>query len=93
MTNEEAVKIIESLGPDDSEYGWRKVADAFNLAIKALTDKPKYEMALFMAVSDSSDHGTDVWCKDCPYEKIIPQHCCECGVRYYKHNVGLDDDK
>ena len=46
MTNEEAVKIIESVGPDSSVYGWRKVADAFNLAIKALENQSKYENAL-----------------------------------------------
>lgn len=53
MTNEEAAKIIESVGPDSSVYGWRKVADAFNLAIKALENQSKYEKALHLATADS----------------------------------------
>jgi uncharacterized paraquat-inducible protein A len=91
MTIEEAVKIIESVGPDSSVYGWRKVADAFNLAIKALENQPKYENALELAVRDSDKSGTDVWCEDCGYEEYERLNkCWECGMKYYKRKAGLE---
>jgi hypothetical protein len=63
MTNEEAVKIIESVGPDSSVYGWRKVADALNLAITALQNQSKYENALERAADYIND------CDDCPVKE------------------------
>ena len=91
MTNKEAAKIIESVGPDSSVYGWRKVADAFNLAIKALENQSKYENALELAVRDSDKSGTDVWCEDCGYvEDERLNRCWECGMKYYKRKAGLE---
>ena len=63
MTIEEAVKIIESVGPDSSVYGWRKVADALNLAITALQNQSKYENALERAADYIND------CDDCPVKE------------------------
>ena len=63
MTNEEAVKIIESVGPDSSVYGWRKVADAFNLAIKALENQPKWQQALNNACNDIDGLVSEMNCE------------------------------
>ena len=93
MTNEEAAKIIEPLIPDASWHEWRDVADAFNLAIKALENQSKYEKALEAAVRDSDKSGTDVWCEDCGYEEDERLNkCWECGMKYYKRKVGLEAD-
>ena len=63
MTNEEAVKIIESVEPDGSVYGWRKVADAFNLAIKALENQPKWQQALNNACCDIDGLVSEMNCE------------------------------
>lgn len=63
MTNEEAVKIIESVGPDSSVYGWRKVADAFNLAIKALHNQAKWQQALNNACNDIDGLVSEMNCE------------------------------
>ena len=92
MTNEEAAKIIDPLIPDDSWHEWHDVADAFNLAIKALQNQPKYEEALEMAVRNSDKSGTDIWCHDCPYEDDVKlEHCWECGMKYYRRKAGIDE--
>ena len=54
----------------------------------------KLEKALEMAVHDSDKSGTDIWCHDCPYgddERL--DHCCDCGVEYYKRKAGIDNKK
>ena len=63
MTNKEAAKIIESVGPDSSVYGWRKVADAFNLAIKALENQPKWQQALNNACNDIDGLVSEMNCE------------------------------
>ena len=63
MTNEEAVKIIESVGPDSSVYGWRKVADALNLAITALQNQPKWQQALNNACNDIDGLVSEMNCE------------------------------
>ena len=91
MTNEEAVKIIESLGPDDSVHGWRNTADAFNLAIKALENQAKYEKALERAVHDYVIILKKI---DAGNEMTVESLTAD-GVKYYKHKAGLEvaDDK
>ena len=100
MTNEEAAKIIESVEPDGSVYGWRKVADAFNLAIKALQDQAKYEKALSLA--SNYIQSQDICpCEDClilsGLEDDDEPQCYEegCGIRlseYFKRKAGLEAD-
>ena len=54
----------------------------------------KLDRALHMAVRDSDKTGTDVWCHDCPYgdnERL--DHCCDCGIKYYKREAGIEADK
>ena len=63
MTNEEAAKIIESVELDGSVYGWRKVADAFNLAIKALENQPKWQQALNNACNDIDGLVSEMNCE------------------------------
>ena len=63
MTNKEAAKIIESVEPDGSVYGWRKVADAFNLAIKALENQPKWQQALNNACNDIDGLVSEMNCE------------------------------
>jgi hypothetical protein len=91
MTNEEAVKIIESLGPDDSVYGWRNTADAFNLAIKALENRSKYENALELAVRDH----VIILKKIDADNKMTVESLTADGMKYYKQKAGLEvaDDK
>ena len=104
MTNEEAVKIIESVEPDPSVYGWRKVEDAYKMAIKALRNQAKYETALATAMHDTrtaiqqaNDNQLPLnidskWCNDhCKYGGKDKEVSCEdCGVKYYKHKVGIE---
>lgn len=88
MTNEEAAKIIESVEPDGSVYGWRKVADAFNLAIKALENQPKYENALELACDKIS-------CMYCILHDVHPceethEQCVKRKAQYFKLKAGLE---
>ena len=91
MTNEQAIDIIEKM--------CFKVAvnspaqDALTMADMALQNQEKYENALELAVRDSDKSGTDVWCEDCGYEEDERLNkCWECGMKYYKHKVGLEDN-
>jgi hypothetical protein len=89
MTIEEAVKVIESEHVWlPRTYGWRKVEDAHEMAIKALENQPKYEKALAMACElvPKSD-----WC----YTK---EHVCDkrgctmCMIAYFKKKAGIEVD-
>lgn len=104
MTDEEAVKIIESEHVWLLRtYGWRKVEDAHEMAIKALRNQAKYETALATAMHDTRESihqannnclpETDSrWCNDhCKYGGKEEEVSCEdCGVKYYKHKVGIE---
>lgn len=91
MTNEEAAKIIESVGPDDSVYGWRNTADAFNLAIKALHNQAKYEKALERAADYIND------CDDCPVKECAgvtsganTDECSKKIISAWKRKAGFE---
>jgi len=96
MTNEEAIEKLEELktvAPNEN-YAFDC---ARQLAIKALKNQPKYERALDMAVKDGNKVGVDIYCAPtadgCPYsEEGRLSHCCECGMAYYKHKAGIEDD-
>ena len=96
MTNEEAIeklKELKTVAPNEN-YTFDC---ARKLAIKALKNQPKYERALDMAVKDGNKVGVDIYCApaayDCPYsEDGRLSHCCECGMAYYKHKAGIEDD-
>lgn len=56
----------------------------------------KLEGALKQSVTDSDKCGCDIWCgkvfESCPYsDKERLKHCVECGMKYYKGIVGLED--
>ena len=105
MTNEEAIEILTAAGkrrakPElfdalDMGIAALKSQERMQRELKSL-DKiaetcDKLEKALELAVHDSDKQGTDIWCHDCPYgddERL--DHCCDCGVEYYKRKAGID---
>lgn len=101
MTNDEAVKVIESEHVWlPRTYGWRKVEDAHEMAIKALQDQAKYEKALSLA--STCIQSQDICpCEDClilsELEDDDEPQCYEegCGIRlseYFKRKAGLEAD-
>lgn len=96
MTIEEAKEILFDLSWSDDIDGWvltDREHKAICLASEALDNQPKYEEALEMAVRDSDETGTDVWCHDCPYDDDSKlEHCWECGAEYYKRKAGIEVD-
>lgn len=88
MTSEEAIKIIESQGAKSDVYGWRDVADAYGLAIKALksqgraeTSQPKqtnYDKIHSMSLAELAVFLSDTtWCRRCPIDRDT---CCNSRV-------------
>ena len=105
MTNEEAIEILTAAGkrrakPElfdalDMGIAALKNQERMQRELKSLDGIAetcdKLEKALEMAVHDSDKKGTDIWCHDCPYEDDVRlEHCWECGVKYYKRQVGID---
>ena len=77
MTNEDAIKIIESQGAKSDVYRWRDVADAYSLAIQALksqgeaeTSQPKqtnYDKIHGMSLAELAVFLSDIAdCDGCP---------------------------
>ena len=105
MTNEEAIEILDAAGkrrnkPElfdalDMGIAALKSQERMQRELKSLDGIAetcdKLENALEMAVHDSDKSGTDIWCHDCQYgddERL--DHCCDCGVDYYKRKAGID---
>lgn len=105
MTNEEAIEILTAAGkrrakPElfdalDMGIAALKNQERMQRELKSLDGIAemcdKLEKALEMAVRDSDEVGTDIWCHVCPYgddERL--NHCWECGVEYYKRKAGID---
>lgn len=95
MTNEEAVKVIESEHiwlP--RTYGWRKVEDAHKMAIKALENQAKYEKALNMMACQIVDFSKERECAGCPLKGSgidkWGSSCKQKIVEYYKRQAGID---
>ena len=64
MTDEEAVKIIESEHVWlPRTYGWRKVEDAHEMAIKALRNQAKWQQALNNACNDIDGLVSEMNCE------------------------------
>ena len=66
---------------------------ALEEAIKSLEDQPKYEKALELSVRDGDKCGVDIYCDQwpCVYDDSERlEHCCECGIKYYKQQAGLE---
>ena len=105
MTNEEAIEILDAAGkrrnkPElfdalDMGIAALKSQERMQRELKSLDGIAetcdKLENALEMAVRDSDESNTDVWCHDCPYDDDVKlEHCWECGVEYYKREAGID---
>lgn len=105
MTNEEAIEILTAAGkrrakPElfdalDMGIAALESQERMRRELKSLDGIAetcdKFENALEMAVRDSDKSGTDIWCHDCPYDDDVKlEHCCDCGVEYYKRKAGID---
>ena len=105
MTNEEAIEILDAAGEGRTQTEFFDALDMGIAALKnqermqrelksldgIAETCDKLENALEMAVRDSDKIGTDVWCHDCPYDDDVRlEHCWECGVKYYKRQVGIE---
>ncbi|MGL6017023.1 MAG: hypothetical protein ACRCZU_13270 [Selenomonadaceae bacterium] len=89
----DTIKVLRDLQGSCCIMGQNVRADALEEAIKALENQPKYEKALELSVRDGDKCGVDIYCDQwpCAYDDSeCLEHCCECGIKYYKQQAGLE---